>query len=488
MFTDDPFTPETVDERVTDFIENRRDDNQMQPSNRNQNLIQNLQQLYSNQQINALMLEEAKKSVFQRLDQKTYQSNIATAMNTSQAIPQLKHSRKKVWRLNLLIAIIIVVFSLSAIVFIFSQFSIFPGQESNVSPNGQGTSSLAISIQPQPFIYGTDLYINTGNDIRSYSIKTGTSTHIYKIPNTGDPMVTNGILYTSGTNSTFAMRISDGKLLWQSPFGSENRAPPTVVNNILYGYTYKSTKTVYALKASDGRAIWQYHVTNQDAFLSPPIILQGNLYFTSYTPGSQSSGAHIYALNASSGSLLWQNSLDHMNASILQADGSTLYTVVDGYVEALQTSNGDVHWRYKLPSTAPSEISNISLKSVAKGIVFVSAEDGSIYALKSISGILLWQYQTRPGTLFGSFNAEGDAIYVSMLTTDNLRSSLIIAIQINTGHRLWQVQLARQEIAFPIIQQGIIYAVYASEGQIELFTLRAVDGHVLWHRTLYSLL
>jgi outer membrane protein assembly factor BamB len=400
--------------------------------------------------------------------------------------------KRNVWRPVLLATLLLIGVLLAGTVF-FTRSPLHspPATVHEATPHqavSNGSGALGIFDQPQPFLYQNTLYINTGQDIRSYAAQNGAPERTYTLADAGNPTIVSGILYTGGLTSTSAMRISDGKLLWQAPFGSISANVPEIVKGMLYGCT--PDKVFYALRTSDGKLLWQYRLGNQNEIPSSPVLVQGSVYFTSYIPLKYSIDARISALNGNDGKLMWHRSLGHVSITQLQTDGSALYFEVDGSVEALRANDGGLLWQYHLPFSSQLEMSNTFLARVTSGIMYVAAGNGTIYALQTADGKPLWRYQASPGTIFSSFSVQGRALYVGMLAvpaSNSYRSSSVVALSIGDGHLLWHYQLGTQEVLAPIADQDVIYVTYGTAGQEELYALRAENGVPLWHHTLYAL-
>jgi outer membrane protein assembly factor BamB len=116
--------------------------------------------------------------------------------------------------------------------------------------------------------------------------------------------VVNGVVYASdtvpnngpGTGDLFALQSSNGSELWHdklniSPSGA------LLANGIIYlNSSSDSSGVVYAVRASDGSLVWDYPLAGT-LYASP--VLDGNTIYTSANNGM------AYALRADNGKLLW---------------------------------------------------------------------------------------------------------------------------------------------------------------------------------------
>jgi outer membrane protein assembly factor BamB len=498
MFPDEPFVPEKVEEQIADLHKSlQRDFTQHQM--RNPRLINHLQQLAQTYQEDPEVLERAHQRLVSHLNEKAELANwnnnlFDTPSQKLQLRKNVNPSRRRLFWSPRLIAALLLVGILLVGTFVFTLprlSSPTTVQKTPPSKAPNNSAALSISIEPQPVLYQNNLYVNTGSDIRTYAIQNGAPGRTYALSDVGTPTISNDVLYASGLTSTSAIQLSNGKLMWQVPFGNETTNPPTIVNGVLYGYTDTPNKVFYALRASDGEALWQYGISNQNEFPDAPLVVQDVVYFSSYIQLNQSIDARIYALNATDGSLLWYRSLGHKAISDLKTDGSTLYVFVDGSVEALRANDGGVIWRLPLPLSSQLGMNNTFLETVANGIIYVVGGNGPIYAIQAVNGKLLWNYQASSGTQFGLFVTQGSTLFVGMLAVSapnphRIRASFLLALHTGNGHLSWQTQLSVQEILNPIAGQGVIYLVYGAinNSQPVLSALHETDGTVLWSRQL----
>lgn len=491
MFSDEPFVPEAVEQQIAD-LQGRVQDNHAQQQTPNLRLIQHVQQLYHVCEVDSEGVNHAYQRLLQHgdygtilTDRKMGSFDNTTSNPTSGKTG--KGSRKHpFWRPHLIAAVLLIgVLLTGTFVFALSRLSAPSSARRTTFP--QNSAALSISFEPQPLLYQNTLYVNSGSDIRAYATQNGAFERTYPLADVENPTILDGVLYASNTTSTFALRLSDGKLLWQAPFGLAT--PPIIVNGMLYASADAPDKVVYALQANDGKLLWQYRFDNQDESPSAPLLIQDVVYFSSSIQLHQTIDARIYALKATDGSLLWHQSLGHTAISNLETDGSTFYVFVDGSVEAFH-ANGGVMWRSRLPIFSQVDMQNTFLAAVANGIIYVKGGNGAIYALRATDGTLLWHYQATSGTLFGLFSIQGNILYVGILPVSALgihsvRSSFLLALRTSDGHLLWQKQLAEQEILNPTAEQGVIYVVYGTgNGQEVLSALRATNGLLLWTHTL----
>jgi len=157
------------------------------------------------------------------------------------------------------------------------------------------------------------------------------------------------IPHKQGVSSVYAVRASDGTVLWHFTLGD---GPVSWTNwfsaghGVVYASSFNSTATgddgqIYALQSTNGSVLWhdQLNATPYSGLLANGVI------YLSTTIGSYS-GA-MYALRMSDGSMLWNY---HTSGIMLDApalDGTTLYAgAANGMVYALQAGNGALRWHY----------------------------------------------------------------------------------------------------------------------------------------------
>ena len=95
--------------------------------------------------------------------------------------------------------------------------------------------------------------------------------------------------------------------------------------------------SVYALRASDGSVLWRYRGGEGDA--ASLTVAQGLVYFALQT-------GEIDALRASDGSVLWRYTPQVPATQLppLVADDLVLIALQDGSIDALRTSDSTLFW------------------------------------------------------------------------------------------------------------------------------------------------
>lgn len=508
MLPDQPFAPETVEEQLADLKE-RLQFQQLPEHTRNLRLIQDLQQLYPAHAAEPATLERTRLHLLQRLEERTLQPNgpsspLQNNLLASQESPRRVtfRSRRKMRRSALLVALIGVV--LGGFILLPSLYSAFfsarpgiiSGSLTHPSPSTVA-SGLARHIAPQPVFYQGKIYVNIGGEIHTYSAQTGVPGRAYALANPREWSFTivDGILYESGVDATSATRISDGKLLWQAPFGSSGSLDAQeIVNGALYVVSEgveknKINESIYALRASDGKLLWRYRLKNANEFADGSVVvLQGVLYFTSSVGLDQPVDERISALKATDGALLWSHTLGHTSTPSSRTDGisppstngSLLYVYVNSSVKALQPGSGNVIWQ-----TPPSE--DRVTPVITSGIVYNVIGD-TVYALQAARGTILWRYKPSTNGQIALFSAEGSVLALGIFAdvpAGNQAVSSVVGLRTSDGHLLWQstVHVYRTETPSLTVGPDAVYVVI-SRGfpHADLSALSAKDGTVLWQQ------
>ena len=119
--------------------------------------------------------------------------------------------------------------------------------------------------------------------------------------------IVNGVAYAGAANgAVYALRTSNGRLLWRHKIDPGASAAPFVDSGIVYitagisdvgpGSLYAGSGAVYALRASDGSQLWSHPM--YWVVYKLPMLVGATIYIST-------AGGDVYAFQASSGSLLW---------------------------------------------------------------------------------------------------------------------------------------------------------------------------------------
>lgn len=233
------------------------------------------------------------------------------------------------------------------------------------------------------------------------------------------PYIGSGVAYVYSTHqyspdsnalalSIDAVRVSDGKLLWQQNADG-------IITHIEHGivYTYRQQdERVEALRESDGKILWRYQMSGGDQ----PLFDQGVVYvYTSTGPA---------ALRASDGALLWQSKISvdtlRINNGILYSYSPQAESVV-----ALSAMNGELLWQHQAPEDSTLIVTN--------GMVYIhrTLAGTPLEALRGNDGVLLWQRTTNGDVL----QVQNGQVYVNSQADGTLD-----VLSTKDGKLLWHYQ------------------------------------------------
>ncbi len=162
---------------------------------------------------------------------------------------------------------------------------------------------------------------------------------------------------------------------------------------------------------------WESSVASVRGLEATPIIVDGVMYTTS-------TWSRVIALDAKTGEQLWQHDpkvqrswgkklcCDVVNRGVAVWQGKVYVGTLDGYLLALDASNGELIWRVDTLVDRDQYYSITGAPRVVKGKVIIGnggAEfdvRGYISAYDSDSGELAWRFFTVPGNADGPFEHE----------------------------------------------------------------------------------
>jgi outer membrane protein assembly factor BamB len=297
--------------------------------------------------------------------------------------------------------------------------------------------------------------------------------------------IVGGVAYAGADKAVYALRSTDGTMLWHSSIDGAVGDQPVVAGGVVYVTASTDvTATLYALRASDGVQLWHFSSNGPVAPVAldggisvgpaiyAPIVANGVVYV-----GVQ--GDKVLALRAGDGTLLWQFSDQLIGLRPPQLVDGVVYVaaandVQQGNVYALRASDGRLLWHYKTGAF-------LSETTVIDTAAYVTSQDGTLTALRTSDGQQLWQRTLgggNLGTLWDQVQALNGVLYVAATKmsapTASTSSPGLMPQALDIGSLLWgsfQAAPAAQTIPH-------------KEGVSTLYAIRASDGTTLWHFTM----
>ncbi|HLI09581.1 MAG TPA: PQQ-binding-like beta-propeller repeat protein [Ktedonobacteraceae bacterium] len=322
-------------------------------------------------------------------------------------------------------------------------------------------------------------------------------------------VIASDVAYVGTVNNAFyALRASDGALLWHTKIDGSVEEPPVVTDGVVYFSTFvgqAGPANVYALRASDGAQLWEYH--GNYTYVSTPVVANGLVYLNA------SNG--VVALHANNGTQAW-----HFAAG----DNTSIATVVNGILYlsshqgdsgpgtayALHADDGSLLWQYKSSKTLdPPEVIN--------GVAYVGAWDGTLFALRASDGSLLWHAALSGPSLW--MQRANDVLYVATQkitypTASNATAPVealavnsflqaiaplsrtmphkqiltdLYALRVSDGTTLWRNELNNGTDSFAsyfVVDNGIIYGTENVNTNLTnhnyVYAMRGSDSKLLW--------
>jgi len=343
----------------------------------------------------------------------------------------------------------------------------------------------------------------------THPLPDGNGTHGY-IASPSAPTLADGTLYTAvalDRAEAYALAAADGSTLWHVTFpgcfgslGSDS--PPLLADGVLYvavsGHDcyYASSGWVYALRASDGAVLWRMPF---EPDVVPTLALAGGALLmassTRVTVGQTiEEQGFLTALRPSDGAVLWRVS-PGVDPFYLAAENSIVVVSGPNGLEALRAGDGTRLWITSTSRYAPGP------PVIANGLVYMSGEDGYLYALSLQNGAVQWRIAA--GTSSGAFAPSEPAVVENVVYWG--AGPLLYALDADTGalrhvYHLFpddEGSAAKGVIFFyspPAVADGALFLaanaapvcgfIDACQQQpATLYALNIATGNELWHHT-----
>ena len=334
-------------------------------------------------------------------------------------------------------------------------------------------------------------------DINTLTISNGIA--YYATHNNSDATTTPTT--TPVDNAIVARRASDGVLRWTYSLShSEQSCAITAIasaGDALYASTScaNGTGRTFALRASDGALLWQSSINGQFSVVNGVVCI----HVTQASPAL----ADLYVLQVGTGKQLWQDapgSSQHQTQAWTPGNGY-VYLLDNGTLEALRLSDGQTAWSMGFPFNAASPtfetFSNPVFLGALNGIIYLQSSVvnqnthvafNRLYALQASTGKQLWSFQRDQFNLtwsIASIDASTNTIAIQGL--DERHPTAVYLLRASDGQLLGSI-LQTQAASTVLIAKTTIYITSISgDGNnrpfsyhIETFLANNQGGQPLW--------
>jgi outer membrane protein assembly factor BamB len=326
---------------------------------------------------------------------------------------------------------------------------------------GKGAEELYLKMTPivideQLFVadrYGRLAAISLGDGSIAWEIH-DKNVQYTSGPGSGEGMV----LIGTGDARVIAREASDGKVRWVAKVSSEVLAPPRAASGITIVRT--GDGNIYGLNSTTGVEVWNYDRTVPNLTLrgNAAAVIDDDIVLAGFDNG------RLVSLELKNGKPRWDSALAIPSGRsdlerMVDVDsepvvvGSIVYVATfHGGVTAISVLDGQIEWT--------REISSYSELSVGEGRVYVTDEEGAIWALDKETGSSVWKQE---GLKYRFVTAP---IYHRGYVVVGDFEGYVHWLDAKSGDFLAREQLDDIRIITPAISAGEVLLSYASSGRL----------------------
>jgi eukaryotic-like serine/threonine-protein kinase len=243
------------------------------------------------------------------------------------------------------------------------------------------------------------------------------------------------------------------KPIWTFKCEDEIRGSPTVDNGIIYVGSYDHN--LYALNATNGQFAWKY--PTEGGVVGRPVVADGQVLF-----GSED--GNLYSILARTGKVSWMYKAEGpIRSSVCIAEGHAFFGSDDNFVYAVNLLSNQRVWRYDIGSAVRSS------PVYSNDLVYVGCEDGDFLGL-SLRGQPKWRFKCKRGVLCTPLVAKGDIFFTSLDGT-------LYALDLKAGYPIWRFRMGKGSVSSPCITDNFVIAGSA-DGYI--YCVDAGNAREIW--------
>ena len=268
-----------------------------------------------------------------------------------------------------------------------------------------------------------------------------------------DPIIEDGVLYfTSWAGDVVALDVNSGESKWNKNIGFSCVSSPTYYNDNIY---VGSNNGLYVLDKDNGRIIWKRDISS---ISSKPVVINDVVYCGSYD-------GFVYAIDSSNGDEIWSFKTNSEVYSSPVVDKNILFVgSSDNVFYAIDKNDGNMLWSYD--SDGPISSSPI----VNDGFVYFGSWDSNLYAVDIKSGELIWKFTAGWG-IDSSPTIKEDTVYFGS------KDNNLYALDKKNGELKWIFTTDAGISSSPIVYGG--YVFFGSEDG-NIYALNVSCGDIIW--------
>lgn len=236
---------------------------------------------------------------------------------------------------------------------------------------------------------------------------------------------------------------------------------PVVTKDVVYVAT--ETHGLEAFERSNFRKKWEFNIKN--GISSEVLLDNGVLYFGA-------NDGNFYAVEGEFGKVIWKyETKAPVYARATLANHRVYFESSDDVVYCLDQGNGKWLWHYKRGGNYITTVHGNSTPAIDSGMAYVGFSDGYIVALNASDGNLVWEQKIHRGTKFTDVDAmpllENDRIYIPSYDGE------LYALERSHGRVLWHIDVGGSKkvilddkTLYLGSSMGSIYAINKDTGRI----------------------
>jgi len=294
-------------------------------------------------------------------------------------------------------------------------------------------------------------------------------------------------------------------LLWRAPVGC--RSTPLIFNDRVFmisrvGDGAMQQERVVALDLDSGKMIWEHRF---NVFLTDIVFHRlgwANLAIDPETGYVYAHGVQgLFFCFDQDGNIIWQKSLTEELGRISGYGGRTYSPVIEGdlvIVSSLTSSwgehgpgahrffgmdkrTGEIVWIAAAGETPLDTSYSVPVLATVDGMrmMFSGLADGSIAALKPLTGETIWRFPLSMRAVMSSVIYDNGRVYAVHGNT-NVNSNVmgrLVCLDAHTGEEIWKVDGLADQYSSPVLHDGLLYV---ANNAANLYCVDIETGEVLW--------